>query len=984
MQHDEDSTTAGAARSEASVRQRGRVWTSVLLGLCCLLVYNANRRAIAAGDTYPARYLPFAIVEHRTLFLDPVARITAQGRGKTAFWMVPRPDGHVVSLYPVAVPVLVAPLYVPAVVYLRLTGESEARLDYVARVMEKLSASLVAALSVSLLYLLLRRRAREPVALLLTAAYAFGTTTWVISSQALWQHGMSALLAVAILLFLTEPPTLPRVLAAGFLCGLLAANRPPDAILAAALGSYGLFWAGRRRPALAAWLLAAAALPAAALLLYNFGAAGNFLGGYGLIGKARFFSHDLLAGIAGLLVSPTRGLLVFSPFLLFLAWVPRHLPRSREERLLTAAMIAAAALQIVLYAKADWRGGLSWGPRYMTSLLPFFLWLLAPVVSALRGAARIGFLAAVGVAITIEAIGAFFYTPAADIPIFASDRGAEYHDMRGAWQWRNAPFLTSLKQGPAPADLATGARGVFDQIEVGGRVETAATVGQEIVAVGWSLAGSATPAQVAVILDGRPFATATFLDRPDVREALQEASPAGWRIAIDTTGMAPGEHSLTAFVWATAQGEGHYLQERTLTLRAPSEAATGAPPSNASADSDPAEVDLRASAAQAVARIREHQQAEGDWLTAYTSGTRFHEPRPEANTFLTALLVDLLDPLPADPGLADSVQRARRYLTAQIEAGGLVRYHGRPDSPRIGTLGCAITPDTDDTALVWRIAPGPDRGQLTAALATIDGYRTRDGLYRSWLAPREDYQCLDPGSDPNPADVAIQMHLLLLLAEARPPAGRALCEALRANLDADRIWVYYRGMPLVPILRLADLRAAGCDLQLPEARMRTAVPGQGLWVSAARWLAPPDLAKVPPSDPVLLRAVLREMARDDFALLKTDPPLLYHNDLTATVARYYWSEDVGFALWLRLYYQYKNHQYEHHQNEHLSDSRFGQETGSPALRFDLAPARHPRSPGRAADGSRFRDRASRIARLEPAGDPSDRQRVPDGPRFPAQ
>jgi len=34
--------------------------------------------------------------------------------------------------------------------------------------------------------------------------------------------------------------------------------------------------------------------------------------------------------------------------------------------------------------------------------------------------------------------------------------------------------------------------------------------------------------------------------------------------------------------------------------------------------------------------------------------------------------------------------------------------------------------------------------------------------------------------------------------------------------------------------------------------------------------------------------------------VRQNPPLLYHNDLTATVPRYYWSEDVGYALWLRL------------------------------------------------------------------------------------
>jgi len=282
------------------------------------------------------------------------------------------------------------------------------------------------------------------------------------------------------------------------------------------------------------------------------------------------------------------------------------------------------------------------------------------------------------------------------------------------------------------------------------------------------------------------------------------------------------------------------------------------------------------------------------------------------NTFLTALLVDLLDPLAAASGLEETLQRARRHLTSQIESGGLVRYHGRPDGPGIGTLGCAITPDTDNTALVWRLAPAHDRERLTAALATIDRYRTREGLYRTWLAPREAYRCLDPGSDPNPADIAIQMHLLLLLSEVRPPGGRALCGALRPLVDQDRVWVYYRKTPLVPILRLPDLRRAGCALELPEARMRTDIAGQQIWVSVVRLLAAGTAGGSPP-DATLMRAVLRELARDDFALIRMNPPLLYHNDLTATVSRYYWSEDAGYALWLRLH-----DEYEHSPGAHLN------------------------------------------------------------------
>jgi hypothetical protein len=110
--------------------------------------------------------------------------------------------------------------------------------------------------------------------------------------------------------------------------------------------------------------------------------------------------------------------------------------------------------------------------------------------------------------------------------------------------------------------------------------------------------------------------------------------------------------------------------------------------------------------------------------------------------------------------------------------------------------------------------------------------------------------------------------------------------------------------PLVPILRLTDLRRAGCELELPESRMRTPVPGQEIWVSVVRLLGRALPPGGPPAGAAEIPAVLRQLAKDDFALLRKNPPLLFHNDLTATVPRYYWSEDVGYALWLRLAYEY--------------------------------------------------------------------------------
>ncbi|MBI2214324.1 MAG: hypothetical protein HYU52_11820 [Acidobacteria bacterium] len=899
MSDSERTTSAGndtsAIAAATEVRPRRDLGSSLLIGICCLMIYNSNSRAISAGDTFAARYLPFAIWRDHTVTLDSIASVTAQGRGARAFWMVKVGDGHTISLYPVVLPLLIAPLYLPAIAYLQLQGWTDARMDHVAQLMEKFSASLLAALSAALLYLLLRRRAAPPVALLLTVAYAFGTTTWVISSQALWQHGMAELLIVGALLLLTGPCTTRSALAAGLLLGLIPANRPPDLILGAALGAYGLFWAARRAPL----VVVAAATPLSVVLWYNLRFAGHFAGAYGLMGRPAFLDYDLLPGLAGLMVSPARGLMVFSPFFLFLVLAWRRLPREGSDRGLALALTAGVVVQILLYAKSDWRSGASWGPRFLTDMQPMLIWLLVPVVNSMRRLGRLLFVLAVAVAVTLEAIGAFWYTDEADAALFTVPRGP--HQFDPAWEWENAPFVSSLRKGLAPADLFVPMRGKFDAILADHRPTSEVAAGEEVDAAGWALADHASPLQVAVFVDGgRPLATREFFVRDDVRDALHEASPSGWRIPIDTSSLAPGEHQVTAWAWASPRGTARYLGEQTMTVRSRASSVPSKQP--AAVVPQRGGDELSSAFSKAAARIREHQQAPGYWFTSHTVETRFQNPHAEMNTFLTALLVDLLDPLASAAGLDDSVQRARRHLTEQIEPGGLVRYHGLPDNRSvIGKLGCAITPDTDDTALVWRVAPGPDRRQLASALATIGQYRTTEGLYRTWLAPRERFHCIDPGSDANPPDIAIQMHLMILLAEERPREAGALCEAVRSVIDEDRIWVYYRKAPLVPILRLTDLRRIGCAVELPESRMRASVPGQEIWVEVAQMLAN---AK---GNDARARELMRDIARDDFALLKTNPPLLYHNDLTASVSRYYWSEDAGYALWLRLHHQHANH-----------------------------------------------------------------------------
>jgi len=436
-----------AEASPAASRQRRR--DAALLFVLALVVYNANGRVIGSGDTLPARFLPFALLEHGTIYVDPV-RAATTGGWPAPYWIRPSPNGHWVSTYPIATPLLVSPLYMPAVVWRRMTDAPESSLPIVGMVMEKVAASLVASAMVAWFYLLLRRRAPRRDALLLAAALGFATNTWMSGSQALWQHGVAELLVVAALWWLTAPPTAGNIAAAGAAAGLLAANRPPDALLAAAFGLLALD--GERRRHLH-WFVLAAAVPALATLSYNVSIVGHVSGGYAMGRAARegFFGLPIGPGLAGLLLSPTKGLLVFSPFLLFVPLGFVHAWRDRRERWTAGVLAGGVLAQLLLYARTDWRAGFSYGPRFLADALPILVWLLPPALRGLSAAGRAVFLAACLLSVAPQAIGAFFYSGYSDHVICCETGERRF---AAAWDPRNTPFLFELRYPRPTMDLA--------------------------------------------------------------------------------------------------------------------------------------------------------------------------------------------------------------------------------------------------------------------------------------------------------------------------------------------------------------------------------------------------------------------------------------------------------------------------------------------------------------------------------------------------
>jgi hypothetical protein len=396
----------------------GAAWKKPLaLFLLVGLVYLSNGRTLASGDTIPARYLPLSLLREFDFDLDEFTFLAAE--------MIPYyfqyQHGHLVSTFPPGPSLLAIPVYFFPVV----AGISpySSWLPF----LEKLSATLIAALSVLLLYLTLQRLTAERIALLIAIIYALGTSTFSVSSQALWQHGPAQLLLTATIFLLVLGLRQRRFVGvAGLPLMGMVVCRPTDALIALPILAY----VGRHYFSLPPILL---------LLGYNYYYFGSFSAtGYGpsLADPTSFWwKSSLVDGLLWVLVSPHRGLFIYSPILL-LSIVGIVLVWKHRDPLLQYISIAPL-LVILFYAKLNWWGGWSYGPRYMADIAPLLSLYLFPVLEMAQRRAFLKWLIAplVLVSIAMHTIGAFGYDSSWEVTLV--DRA----DVDRFWSWADAPFM---------------------------------------------------------------------------------------------------------------------------------------------------------------------------------------------------------------------------------------------------------------------------------------------------------------------------------------------------------------------------------------------------------------------------------------------------------------------------------------------------------------------------------------------------------------
>jgi hypothetical protein len=277
----------------------------------------------------------------------------------------PGPNDRVCSIFPPGTAFLAFPFFAPFV----FAGADPLNLSLLVRV-GHVAAATIEVIAALLLWSLMRRFVSARWALALVLLYFFGTSVRTIASQALWQHaGVHLAITVALWLVIsTRPTALWRELAAGVALGYGAVVRQTTGLLVPFLPA-----AHVRATVLA---FAGAAIGVIPLLVYNAMAFGNPLEqGYG----TKPFDTSPLVGLYGLLLSPSRGLLVYEPYIVFaFATVVLLKPgRSFLELRLLSLVYAWAATAILYSTYAEWWGGRVFGPRFLDDLAPVLFALLA-------------------------------------------------------------------------------------------------------------------------------------------------------------------------------------------------------------------------------------------------------------------------------------------------------------------------------------------------------------------------------------------------------------------------------------------------------------------------------------------------------------------------------------------------------------------------------------------------------------------------------
>jgi hypothetical protein len=319
-------------------------------------------------------------------------------------------DGRTVSIFPIGPAFLLAPI---AWVADRLFSDGvEWFLRTNSYFTHKVFASIIGALTIVTFHKAMLLRFDRGTAIVLAVILAFATSIWSTTTRGLWTHGPLVMWVCVAFYFTLGRHSAVAATLAGAATAAAFAMRPTGIIAMLAIGSV-FTWRG---PRALGWYAVGGGIALSLWAALQIATYGQLVPAYYNPTIELSVSPVVAEAIVGNLASPSRGLFVYSPVLLFaIPGIFRSI-YSRADRPMGMAIVLAVVTQwLVISFHPMWWGGYAFGPRLMTDVLPFLVlaigyWLASPrqrtgwLSMFLRRAA---FPVLFGLSVVIHAQGAF-------------------------------------------------------------------------------------------------------------------------------------------------------------------------------------------------------------------------------------------------------------------------------------------------------------------------------------------------------------------------------------------------------------------------------------------------------------------------------------------------------------------------------------------------------------------------------------------------
>lgn len=443
----------------------GSVALAVALFAGLVLIYNSNGRELQSVDSQPTKLAARALARNGVLTLDQ--DIAEKPALATRVSFQKDRQGHTRSAYSVVPSIIAA---IPAWI-LAETGILDLSAPLAPSLIAVLTASFLTASAVVLVFLTLGRLVSRKAALYTAIGLGLGTNYWALLSRALWQHETVAFgLALTLWAWLrpTDQLTNLRAVLGGAGLALACSCRLQVVPMAGIL----LIWLATRA-GISRALLAGAVLVIgiAALFAGQYDWFGDVLGGFAAMqrvalrpdahGVTNSISHEPWVGTLGLLISPSRGVLLFSPVVLLVLAGARRSLHSRALGL--RWLLVASAVEFAIYGSYSvWWGGFTFGPRYVLDLLvPLTPAAAFGTEAALaRSWSRWLSGAALAWSLVVSATGAFMYP---NDQWNTSPASVDTHHER-LWDWHDPQILRAWRRGLSPQNFDLFSRAALRRV----------------------------------------------------------------------------------------------------------------------------------------------------------------------------------------------------------------------------------------------------------------------------------------------------------------------------------------------------------------------------------------------------------------------------------------------------------------------------------------------------------------------------------------